>query len=66
MFAAGLLDLTERQVEMYERLSAGKPVIGDHPDCICNGDTVDLWDCPCPDCKELQDDFLDQFDPDEE
>jgi hypothetical protein len=37
-----------------ERLSEGKPVIGEHPDCICNGDTVTLWDCDCPECREIR------------
>lgn len=31
-----------------------KPVIGEHPDCICNGDTITLWDCNCPECKEIR------------
>jgi hypothetical protein len=36
-----------------ERLSEGKPVVGEHPDCICNGDTVTLWECSCPECTQL-------------
>lgn len=42
---------------MNERTSEGKPVVGTDPECICNGDTVTVWDCPCDECQEIREPY---------
>lgn len=31
----------------------GREIIGEKPDCICDGEVITLHDCPCSECREL-------------
>ena len=30
-------------------------------ECICDGDVVTLWDCPCDECQEIREDYEDDL-----